>query len=424
MRVKKNHLRLSAKEYKYLRFLCRKSKSLYNRTVYLTKQHFSNCGEFLSYPEAWSIVKHEQIYRMLPTDVSSQTMKIAERSYRSFFGLLKKKQKGNYNRPVKEPGFLPKDGYFIMIFPAREGRCLDHFITQVPRRYQEMFGIKNITVPRPEYIKGKKLKEVRILPKLKGGYFEIEWVYEEEPQIQQLNNKIVLGIDLGVDNFATCLDSQSGRPFILDGRFIKSYNRFVNKQVAHKMFVHKKTGLKTSKNKMRLYLRRKNVLNNILNQYVNLIVQYCLKQQIGNIVVGQGYLAQESSNMGHVNNQNFVPFGQFCFKLKSKCELYGIDFKTIPEPYTSKCDHLADEKMVHHKKYLGKRIKRGLFKSSTGILLNADVNGALGILLRSKHKVSVKKLVSSGCLTQPSRISLGAIQEKSAKNIVEWLCTA
>jgi len=400
--------------------------------MYLTKQHFANCGEFLDYVKAWELVKHEKIYKMIPTDVSSQTMKIVERSYRSFFGLLKKKQKGNYNRPVDEPGFLPKNGYFILIFPVREGRCEEYFKTQVPKRYQNVFGIKNITIPRPKYTKGKKLKEVRILPKLKGGYFEIEWVYEEEQQIQSVNKKHVLSIDLGVNNFATCLDSKSGRPFILDGRFIKSHNRFINKQVAHKMYVHNKSGLKTSKSKNRLYLRRRNILNNALNQYVNLIVQYCLKQKIGRIVVGQGYLAQEGSQMGRRNNQNFVqiPFGQFCFKLKSKCELYGIEFETIPEPYTSKCDHLALEEMVHHDKYLGKRVHRGLFRSSTGVLLNADVNGALGIMLKSFEKscktssckVSVKRLAGRGCLTQPSRISIVEIQEKSAKNVVEFLC--
>jgi IS605 OrfB family transposase len=395
--------------------------------MYLTKQHFINCGEFLDYVSAWQIVKHEKLYRMLPTDVSSQTMKVVERAYRSFFGLLKKKQKGNYNRPVDEPGFQPKNGYFIIIFPIREGRCLEEFKIQIPKRYQSVFGLKKIVVPRPDYTKGCKLKEVRIIPKLKGGYFEIEWVYEEQFQIQPLNNRHVLSIDLGVDNFATCLDSQSGRPFILDGRFIKSYNRLVNKQIAHKMAVHERVGLKTSKNKNRLYLRRKNIINNALNQYVNLIVQYCLHNKIGCIVVGQGYLAQEGANLGQVNNQNFVqiPFGQFCFKLKSRGELYGIECETIPEPYTSKCDHLAGEEMAHHEKYLGKRIHRGLFRSSTGVLLNADVNGALGIMIRgSKHKVSVKRLVCRGCLTQPSRIVLGEIQERSAKNIVESLSAA
>ena len=77
--------------------------------------------------------------------------------------------------------------------------------------------------------------------------------------------------------------------------------------------------------------------------------------------------------------------------------------------------------MEHHEQYIGKRIKRGLFKSSTGILLNADVNGALGILIKSKHEIDLSQLVSSGRLTRPRRISLDDIQKNSSIRIVNQL---
>jgi transposase len=134
-------------------------------------------------------------------------------------------------------------------------------------------------------------------------------------------------------------------------------------------------------------------------------------------------MAQEGVNHGSVQNQNFVnlPFGKFCLKLKSKCEMYGIHYASIEESYTSKCDHLAGEEMKHHNKYLGRRVKRGLFVSSTGVVLNADVNGALGILLKSKRDVDVNRLAVSGCLTQPSRIRLEEIQVESAKSVANRL---
>ena len=40
---------------------------------------------------------------------------------------------------------------------------------------------------------------------------------------------------------------------------------------------------------------------------------------------------------------------------------------------------LAKEELKKQENYLGKRVKRGLFKSSTGRVINADVNGAIGI---------------------------------------------
>ena len=172
-----------------------------------------------------------------------------------------------------------------------------------------------------------------------------------------------------------------------------------------------------------MFLKRRRLINETLSQYVNLIVQYCITNKIGDIIVGQGYLAQEGVNLGRRNNQNFaqLPFGFFITKLKSKCERYGAVCMTQEESYTSKCDHLAGEEMKHREHYLGKRIKRGLFRSSTGILINADVNGALGILLKSKREVSTEKLASSGWLTQPSRIKLEEIRALSAKNVVSYL---
>ena len=419
--VKKNHLRLRKKEYKFIRHLCRCSKNLYNQTLYQTRQHFFNCGEFLNYVQTYKLLKDTEVYKSLPSDPAQQVMKVVERNFRSFFGLLKKKHKGNYNRPISIPNYLDKQAYFLIFYPTRPERMKDNFSILVPKHLQDKFGFKKLTIDRPEYTKGKRLKEVRILPKMKGGYFEIEWVYEEEQDIQELNKDTALGIDLGIDNFAACVNSESGHSFILDGKIIKSYNRYFNKELSRIKSIHDKIKLKGSKRKSKMYLKRNRILNDMLNQYVNYIIKYCIYHKIGNIVVGQGYLAQNSCNLGKQNNQNFtqIPFGKFCQKLQWKCEKYGIQYSSVEESYTSKCDHLAGEEMKHSENYLGKRIKRGLFSSSTGVLLNDDINGALGILLKGKHKVEFTQLVSSGCLTQPSRISLLEIKEKSAIQLIE-----
>lgn len=86
-------------------------------------------------------------------------------------------------------------------------------------------------------------------------------------------------------------------------------------------------------------------------------------------------------NMGRISNKQFVtiPFNTFRRKLKHKCEEIGIDVQYVPEPYTSKCDALAKETLEHHDTYQGKRITRGLFQSSIGVLINADINGAINI---------------------------------------------
>jgi putative transposase len=66
--------------------------------------------------------------------------------------------------------------------------------------------------------------------------------------------------------------------------------------------------------------------------------------------------------------------------LTYKCELRGIKVIVTEESYTSKCSFLDLEEIKKQENYAGKRVKRGLFKSANGTLINADVNGGYNIL--------------------------------------------
>ena len=114
-----------------------------------------------------------------------------------------------------------------------------------------------------------------------------------------------------------------------------------------------------------------------------------------------------------------LPFGKFCWKLESKCEGHGIVFWVVNEAYTSKCDHLAGEMMEHHEVYAGRRVHRGLFKSSIGVTLNADVNGALGIMLKCIGKGDVFTRLCRGAITAPWRIRLDDIRQTSPMRLIQ-----
>ena len=113
---------------------------------------------------------------------------------------------------------------------------------------------------------------VRILPRCKGLWFEIEYVYEVEPEKAVLDCNKYLAIDLGLDNFATCV-STGGTPFIIEGRGLKSFNRWWNKEKAKLQSVYDKQGIKMGKKMAWLLRKRKNVINNFMNQAVNYIVK-------------------------------------------------------------------------------------------------------------------------------------------------------
>ena len=150
-----------------------------------------------------------------------------------------------------------------------------------------------------------------------------------------------------------------------------------------------------------------------MNKTARKIINYCIENDIGTLVVGYNETFQRSSDMGKKNNQTFVniPFGKLRDKLAYLCELNGIIFVKQEESYTSKASFWdKDEMPVYNKdnpkeyEFSGKRIKRGLYQTKEKTL-NADVNGALNIL-RKSNVVSLEGLYGRGEVDTPVRIRI------------------
>jgi len=66
-----------------------------------------------------------------------------------------------------------------------------------------------------------------------------------------------------------------------------------------------------------------------------------------------------------------------------------------------------NEEIKHHDEYVGERVKRGLFKSKDGILINSDVNGAINIARKSKvTSMEVTPEMIKGIVAFPKRIRI------------------
>jgi len=80
-----------------------------------------------------------------------------------------------------------------------------------------------------------------------------------------------------------------------------------------------------------------------------------------------------------------------------KAEEEGIKTIIVNEAHTSKCSFLDDETIKHHARYLGKRICRGLFKTLSGKIINADVNGAYNIIKKAFPNAFANGIHGAGC---------------------------
>ena len=408
--VKQKVKHLSKDEYKSIKELSHIAKNLTNEAIYNCRQYYFNEGLYLNYEKNYTLLKNSDNYRLLNSNMAQQILKEVDGSFKSFFGLLKLAKKGKYNfKDVKLPSYLDKNGFTTLVIGFI--RIKDDTLL-IPYSYLFASEHKRISIKIPTILKNKKIKEIRIIPKLKARYFEIQYVYESKIEKLNLNKENALGIDLGIDNLCTCV-TNTGASFIIDGRKLKSINQYYNKINAKLQSIKDKQKIeRTTLRQKRITRKRNNRINDYLSKAARTIVNYCLNNDIGKLVLGYNEDFQRNSNIGSMNNQNFVniPYGKLRDKLIYLCKLYGIEFKLQEESYTSKASFFdGDEIPIYDKENLqeyvfsGKRIKRGLYQTSGGKLINADCNGALNILRKSKV-VDLRVLYNRGELNTPKRI--------------------
>ena len=411
--VKQQVKHLSKEDYCSIKELMHTAKNLTNEAVYSIRQHYFSTGEYLNYPDNYSLLKSSVNYKLLNSNMAQQILKEVDGSFRSFFGLIKAAKRGEYStKACKLPGYLPKDGYTTLIigFVRINGNKL---VLPFSNKFKKTHKTVEITIP--PILTEKKIKEIRIIPKANARFFEIQYIYEAECVRRNLNKNNALALDLGVNNLVTAVSS-NGKSFIIDGRRLKSINQWYNKQNARLQSVKdkQKLGYRPTSRQKAIARDRNNKVNDYMNKAARKIIDYCIKNDIGTLVVGYNETFQRNSHMGKQNNQNFVniPYGQLRSKLEYLCKLNGITYVKQEESYTSKASFWdKDDIPVYNddnpKEYIfsGKRVRRGLYKRADGKYFNADVNGALNIM-RKSSVVDMSILYGRGEVDTPVRIRI------------------
>lgn len=268
--------------------------------------------------------------------------------------------------------------------------------------YEEMYD--TFVWPIKTNVKKDELKQVRIIPQ--ATCYVVEVVYERKETDLGLNKDNFLSIDLGLNNLCSCISNVETNSFIINGRVMKSVNQWYNKKKAKLMsFV----GNKGTSNRIRkITLFRNCWIEDKLHKISRYIVDFCKSNNIGTIIIGLNKEWKNEINIGKRNNQHFVsiPHSKLIDKIVYKANLLGIEVITHEESYTSKIDHLAFEPLKKQESYLGKRKKRGLFQSSVGKLINADINGAIGIARKVVGDSFIGKIIDSGFVFNPVRINI------------------
>ena len=419
---------LNQKQYDVLVDVSSKLNELRNCAVEITKMFKASDGrhyEKTNYKSIISRVKTEfkKEYSITQASISNAVIKKHVESFNSYIALTNKKIDGKYDRKVNKPKKHDTGRLHNIIIPQNSitssKKKLEEGYIELPlsKAYKKTMKDKSCR-PRikiPEDIRDKKFIQVEIIPIDNGKMFKANFTYEMEVEPLDLNENNVMGIDLGVNNFAAIVTSE-GTPYLVDGRGLKNQIYFKCKKVAHYMSILNKHVLKTSKRIQKINTKFQGKQNNFLNQTVHFILQQCLEQNIGTIILGYNKNFQFKSNMGRKQNQIFtsIAFKKFKEKLETQCKKHEITLILQEESYTSKSSFLDDDILPVYDssleekpkyKFKGRREERGLYKTQDEKYINADVNAAANIIKKRKHEFNYERLYK-WVQTAPIKIKL------------------
>jgi len=375
--------------YKECMDLCIISKQLYNVGLYQLRQTLIHSGYFLSSKAVYAGMKQNENWISLPRKVSNKIWKQVTTNWSSWLKGLKRYKKAP-NSFTGRPK-IPKYNKSLNVVAYEKGALGIKGLPKGQIRLSQTNIILDIS-----HLKGD-IVEAKIIPK--KNKFLIKVTYKEDMTENNLDYNKIAGIDLGVNNLITVATNQADLSHVMvNGRGLKSINQYWNKKVS-KLKSKLAKGVKSSKRIRNLTEKRNAKIDDYLHKASSKVVNWLIDNKVGTLVIGKNKQWKSRIKIGKRNNQNFVqiPHARLIELIIYKYEQQNGIVVTNEESYTSKAsaldlDTLPKRQLKKKQTFSGRRIKRGLYKTAKGLLINADINGALNII-RKVAKNSIDDLV-------------------------------
>jgi IS605 OrfB family transposase len=361
-----------------------KSKNLYNAANYVIRQSFTYGWGYINYNEMNRLMKSHQAYKAMPAKVSQQILMVLDKNWKSFFEAVKayKIDSSQFTGRPKLPKYKDKaKGRNILIYTIQAISS-----KQLKKGIIQLSGTEILIKTK---VNPARICQVRLVPKCDS--YVIEVIYDE-PESTVSNDILAASIDLGLNNLVALTSNQPGFiPLLINGRPLKSINQFYNKRSSH-LQSQLKGSRKSSPRIQRLTRCRNQKVDNYLHHASRLIIGILVAKQIGTLVIGKNAHWKTEIDLGKQTNQNFVgiPHARLIQMIEYKARLVGMKVIVQEESYTSRSNFLNLDPIpvyghtgADDVTFSGKRIKRGLYKTSVGQSINSDVNASYNILRKA-----------------------------------------
>lgn len=390
----------------------------------------------MSYQKLASEIKKEESFKLLNLITTNKILKDIYTKFKTFYTKqINSPQKIKIPHYIKSPNqnYLPIENttitinnkkYFKISFSyyAKQLDLQNHIFNNAQINYYvkyfNIYKLSDIYIRIPSRVDEKKLYNIKLLPLFKNHWINLIISFKElKNKLTTLTSKEIMAIDIGINNLITSV-TNSGHAFIIDGKYLKSINHLYNKKLA--LYNMQK---KNQKEKTKKIFFLTNARNNKIKDYIykatKYVINYAIENKIKIIVIGynknfkNNCVKHDSSKYtDKIKNQNLIqiPIRKIIDRLSYLAKTNNIQFIEINEAYTSICSFYDNEPIQYHNTYKGKRIKRGLFITSDNQYVNADVNAALNILVKSKTDTlaNLTRLRNSGKVI-PKRIFINRI---------------
>lgn len=401
-RIEQHIINRQSKWYKMLEEKCHIAKNIYNHGNYLIRQEFTKNGKWLRYIEVEKLVKNNTDYpdywEWNLANSGQQVLRRLDRNWKSFFTSIKdwKKNPSKYKGMPKLPKYLKKDGLTEFALTTRQVKLKNDNLIHFPK------SMNGFTI-QPQFIYDDRFiqfNQCRVVPKNDRIVIELIYTINIPDFVKEYG--AIGSIDLGLDNFVTFVDNLGNKPIIINGKGLKACNQYYNKLIAKTKSELDKNG--NSGYSHLLYSitnKRNDKIKHFMDKASKYIIENCLVIGIKTVIVGKNDNQKQNSKM-----KNFVqiPYTLFIQKLAYKCQEVGIELILTEESYTSGTSFLDDELPIKENYNIDRRIKRGLFKSKEGKLINADVNAAYQIM--KKVFSDVARPGDIGLVMNPVRVNI------------------
>ena len=382
-------IRLAPDDSNIIGHMCYAAFKLWNVANY-ERMHYRELG-LKEYPDWYyqkKAHKGDLWYKQLPSQTAQETLKLLDKSWKSFFVLRESRGIENPRPPRFKQSPITITYMQNGIVHETGSELVRLSIPKQLKGYMaETYGIREnfLFLKNPIFKDTDTIKQIRIYPP-ENGRCEIIVIYETPDVVPLIDNGRYLSIDLGLHNLMTGYNSSTGETFIAGRKYLAICNYF-NKEIARVQSQwaaaqHRK-GIKypeSSKHLGKLYRRRTNSVHDYLHKVTRYIVSYCVEHKINTVVIGDITNIRKKNNLGHVTNQKLhsLPFTKIYTMLGYKLAMSGIRFIKQGEAYSSQTSPLREQVSKEYAEK-GNRVERGLYKDH-GHIWNADCVGAYNIL--------------------------------------------